>query len=124
MGGAASILFWCAAVRRPQARSARCSGALVWACLMAATPAGAGGWGRWGSRCAGPAQSPPSASWSFLGEGGHPLGSGGAEGCSCGSQAGGGERGGGWGDRPPARPPRQASACHLLSPASPPGVYS
>ena len=59
MGGAASILFWCAAVRRPQAWSARCSGALVWACLSAATPAGAGGRGRWGVRCASPAAHPP-----------------------------------------------------------------
>ena len=93
MGGAASILFWCAAVCRPQAWSARCSGALVWACLSAATPAGAGGWGRWGARCAGPAASPPPASRSLLGEGGRPLGSGEAEGCSRGSQTWGGSRG-------------------------------
>ena len=106
MGGAASILFWCAAVRRPQAWSARCSGALVWACLSAATPAGAGGWGRWGARCAGPAASPPPASWSLLGQGGRPLGSGGAEGCSCGSRVRGGERGGGGGGAaPPAQRP-------------------
>ena len=59
MGGAASILFWCAAVRRPQAWSARYSGALVWARLSAVTPAGAGGSGRWGARYAGPAASPP-----------------------------------------------------------------
>ena len=100
MGGAASILFWCDAVRRPKAWSARRSGALVWARLSAATPAGAGGWGRWGGRCAGPAASPPPpppASRSLLGEGGRPLGSGGAEGCSCGPQPGGGEREGGFG---------------------------
>ena len=102
MGGAASILFWCAAVRRPQAWSAGCSGALVSARLSAATPAGAGGWGRWGARRAGPAASPPPASRSLLGEGGRPLGSGGAEGRSCGPQAGG--RGGGGGGAPP--PPR------------------
>ena len=53
MQGAASILFWRAAVRRPQAWCARCSGTLVWARPMAATAAGAGGWGRWGARCAG-----------------------------------------------------------------------
>ena len=122
MGGAASILFWCAAVRRPQAWSARCSGALVWARLSAATPTGAGGWGRWGARCAGPAASPTPASRSFLGEGGRPLGSGGAEGRSCGPQVGGGwERGGGGGAAPP---PRRALACHPLSPACLPGVYS
>ena len=48
---------------------------------------------------------PPPASRSLLGEGGRPLGSGGAEGCSCGSQAGGGEPGGGGGmGGPPPRP--------------------
>ena len=91
MGGAASILFWCAAVRRPQAWSARCSGALVWACLSAATPAGAGGWGRWGARCAGPAESPPFP------RRGPFWGRGGSGNC-------GGERGGGGGAAPP--PPR------------------
>ena len=117
MWGAASILFWSAAVRRPQAWSACCSGALVRARPSAATPAGGGGWGRWGARCAGPAASPPPASRCLLGEGGRPLGSGGAEGRSYGSQAGGG--GGG-----PPPPPRRALACHLLSPACPSGVYS
>ena len=48
-------------------------------------------------------QPPPPASQSFLGEGGCPLGSGGAEGHSCGPQAGGGERGG-WVGGPPPRP--------------------
>ena len=77
MGGAAPILFRCAAVRRLQDWSARRSGALVWARPLAATPAGAGGWGRWGARCAGPAASPPlPASRSLLGEGGRPFGSG------------------------------------------------
>ena len=99
IGGAASILFWRAAVRRPQAWSARCSGALVWARLSAATPAGAGGWGRWGARCAGPAASPPPAARFLLEEGGRPLGSEGAGGRSCGPQAGGGGAGGG---HPPA----------------------
>ena len=107
MGGAAFILFWSAAVCRPQACSARRSGALVLARPSAATPAGAGGWGRWGARCAGPAASPPPASRSLLGEGGRPLGSRGAEGRSCGPQAGGGSEGGGWGGRSAApRPPR------------------
>ena len=78
-----------------------------WARPAAATPAGAGGWGRWGARCAGPAASPLPASRSLLGGGGggRPLGSGGAESRSCGSRAGGGERGGGWGGRHPAPPP-------------------
>ena len=122
MGGAASILFWCAAVRRPQAWSARRSGALVWARPSAAIPAGAGGWGRWGARCAGPAASPPPASRSPLGEGGRPLGSGGAQGRSCGPQAGGGAGGGGAGAAPPLPVPssRRASACHPLSLACPP----
>ena len=40
-------------------------------------------------------------------------------------QLGGGSgRGGGWGGRPPAPLPRRASACHPLSPACLPGVYS
>ena len=56
--------------------------------------------------------------------GGRPLGSGGAEGRSCGSLAWGGSRGGGRGGRPPAPPPRRASACLPLPPACPPGVYS
>ena len=59
MEGASLIIFWCAAVRRPPAWSARRSGAPVWAHPSAATPAGAGGSGRWGARCAGPAASPP-----------------------------------------------------------------
>ena len=125
MWGAASIPFWCAAVRRPKAWCAPCSGTLVWARPAAPTPAGAGGWGRWGARCAGPAASRPPASRSLLGEGGRPLGSGGAEGRSCASLAGGGERrGGGWGGRLPAPPPRQALACHPLSLVCPSGVYS
>ena len=92
MWGAASILFWCAAVRRPQAWSARCSGVLVWARPSAATPAGAGSWGRWGAGCAGSAASPPPPHRDpFWGRSGRPVGSGGPEGRPCGSQAGGGE---------------------------------
>ena len=44
-----------------------------------------------------PHPPPPPASRSLLGEGGRPLGSGGAEGRSCGPQVGGGSRGGGTG---------------------------
>ena len=86
MWGAAPILFWCA----------RCSGTLVWARPAAATPAGAG-----------PAASPPPppVSRSLLGGGGRPLGSGGAEGRSCGSLAGGGAGGEGGVGAPPPRPP-------------------
>ena len=42
------------------------------------------------------------------------------------SNWGGGAGGGGWGAAPPppTPTPRRASACHLLSPACPPGVYS
>ena len=69
-----------------------------------------------------PHPPPPPASRSLLGEGGRPLGSGGAEGRSCGSKAGGGGAGGGGGGGGP--PPRRASACHPLSPAWHPGVYS
>ena len=101
MWGAASIPFWCAAVRRPQAWCARCSCTLVWARPVAATPAGAGGWGRWGARCAGPAASPPPpASRSLLGEGGRLLGSWGAEDAPVAPKLGGGGLGG-----PPPRPP-------------------
>ena len=122
--GAAPILLRCAAVRHPQAWSARRFGVPVWARPSTATPAGAGGWGCWGAWCAGPAASPPPpASRSRLREGGRPLGSGGAEGRSCGPQARGGERGGGQGGAapsPPAPLPRRALACHPLSPARPP----
>ena len=70
---------------------------------------------------------PPPASRSLLGEGGRPLGSGGAEGRSCGPKKWGrGAGGGGGGAAPPPSvpPPRRASARHPLSPACPPGVYS
>ena len=40
------------------------------------------------------------------------------------SWGGGAGGGGGWGGRPLGPPPRRASACHLLCPACPPGVYS
>ena len=69
---------------------------------------------------------PRPALRSLLGEGGRPLGSGGAEGRSCGSNAGGGGRGGegGGGAAPPPPLPCRALACHLLFPACPPRLYS
>ena len=122
MWGAASILFWCPAVRRPQSWCARCSGTLVWACPAAATPAGAGGWRRWGARCAGPAASPPPpASRFLLGGGGVPSAPGGRRAAPVAPKLGGGSGGGGGGAAPT---PHRASACHPLSPACPPGVYS
>ena len=122
MGGAAPILFWCAAGCRPQAWSVRSSGALVWARLSGAPPAGAGGWGRWGARCAGPAASPPPRVAVSSGGGGaspRPQGGGGS---LLWPSSWKGERGGGGGRAAPpnAPPPRRASACHLLSPARPP----
>ena len=71
---------------------------------------------------------PPRRAAVPSGGGGRPLGSGWAEGRSCGPQAGGGSGGGGGvggaAPPPPAPPPRRASACHQLSPACPSGVYS
>ena len=121
MGGAAPILFWCAAVRRPKARSARRSSALVWV--------GGRRLGALGRALCRSSRTPtPPASRSLLGERGRPLGSGGAEFRPCGPQAGGGGGGGeglGGGAQPaPAPPPRRESALHLCSPAGPPGVYS
>ena len=81
MGGAAPILFWCGVACRPRAWSARRSGALVRARPSAATPTGAGGWGRCGARSVGPAASPPPRFAVPSGEVGRPLGSRGA-GCS------------------------------------------
>ena len=126
MWGADSILFWCAAAHRPQAWCARCSGTLVWARPAAATPAGAGGWGRWGARCAGPAAPPPPRVAVPSGGGGASprLQRGGGSLLWLPSWGGGAGGGGGWGGQPSAPPLRRASACHLLSPACPPGVYS
>ena len=99
-----SNLFWCAAVRRPQAWSARCSGALVWACLSAATPAGAGGWGRWSARCAGPAASPPPRVAVPSGGGGAPPRLRGGRGSLLWLLSWGGGAGGGLGGAPPCPP--------------------
>ena len=112
MGGAAPILFWCAAVCRPKPWSTRRSGALVWACPSAATPAGAGGWGRWGARCAHQPHPPLPRRGPFWGRGS----------LLWPSSLGGSRGGGGLRRRPP--PPCRASACPPLSPARPPGVYS
>ena len=68
----------------------------------------------------------PPASRSPREEEGRLLGSGGAEGRSCGPQAGGGGAGGGVrgaAPPPPAPMPRRALACYPLSLARPPGVY-
>ena len=106
MRGAASILFWCAAVRRPQAWSARRSGALVWGRPSAATPLGAGGWGRWGARRAGPAASPPPRVAVPSGEGGpSPRVRGGGGSLLWPSSRGGGAGGGGGGRPTAPRPP-------------------
>ena len=69
---------------------------------------------------------PRPASRPLLGEGGRPLGSGGRTVAPVALKLGGGVGGGGGGaaPRPPAPPPCRAWACHLLSPARPPGVYS
>ena len=95
MGGAASILLWCAALRCPQAWSARRP--------RPPREQAAGGAGARGVQVQ--PHPPPPASRSLLGEGGRPLGSGGAEGRSCGPQAWGGGAGGGGGvGGPPHRP--------------------
>ena len=124
--GSAPILFWCAAACHPRAWSARRSGALVRARPSAETPAGAGGWERWGARCAGPAAPPPPASRSLLGGGGRPLGSGGpGAGRSCGPQAGGGAGEGGRGGRsaaPRAPAPSGGGLPSFVSGASPRGI--
>ena len=125
MRGAAPILFWCAAVCCPQAWSVRRSGALVWARPLAATPAGAGGRGRWGARCAGPAASPPPpGSGLFWGRGGVPPAPGGRRVTPVALKPGGGARGG-WGGcsaapRPPA--PSGVGLPSVVSGAPPRGI--
>ena len=103
MGGAAPILFWCAAACRPRAWAARRSGALVRA--RGSRQLGALGRAVCRSSCA-----PPPRRGPFWGGGGRPLGSGNAEGWrSCGPQAGGGAGGGG------APPPPAPSGVGLPS---------
>ena len=99
----ASILFWCAAVRRPQAWCARCSGTLVWARPAAVTLAGAGGWGRWGARCTGPAAPPPPPRRGPFWGGASPRLQGGRRAAPVAPKLGGG--GGGGVGGPPPRPP-------------------
>ena len=96
-GGAAPILFWCAAACCPRAWSARRSGVLVRARPSAATPAGAGGWGRSGARCAGRAGSPPLRRGPFCGRGGVASAPGGWRVGAPAALKSGGERGGGGG---------------------------
>ena len=111
MWGAASILFWCAAVRRPQAWCARCSRTLVWARPAAATPAGAGGRGRSGARCAGPAASPPPLRRGpFWGRGASPRLRGGGGPLLWRPKLEGGSGGGG-GDGGAAPPPPRPVGC-------------
>ena len=98
MGGAAPILFQFAVACRPRSWPVRCSGALVRARPPDATPAEAGG-GRGGARCADPAASPPGRRSPFGGEGGCPLGPGGAEGWRPGGPQAGGRAGGREGGR-------------------------
>ena len=90
-------------MRRPQAWSARCSGALVSARLSAATPAGAGGCGRGGARRAGPAASPPRVAVPS-GEGGASPRLWGGGGSLLWPPSWGGGGGGGGGGRPPRHP--------------------
>ena len=68
---------------------------------------------------------PPPRRGPFWGRGDVPSAPGGAEGCSCGSQARGGERGGGGrGGRPPAPLPLSGVGLPSVVPGVPPGVDS
>ena len=104
MWGAASILFWCAAVRRPQAWCARCSGTLGWFPLRPRPPREQAAGGAEARNVQVQPHPPPPASRSLLG-GGRPLGSGGGGGPLLWLPGlGGGSGGGGVGGVPP-RPP-------------------
>ena len=125
MGGAAPILFWCAAVCCPQAWSARRSGALVWARPSAATPAGVGGWGRRGARCAGPDASPPSPRCGpFWGRGGVPSAPGGRRVAPVSLKLGGGAGGEAGGRSAAPRPPASSGVGlpSVVSSAPPRGI--
>ena len=71
-------------------------------------------------------QPPPPRRGPFWGRGGVPSAPGGRRVAPVALKLGGGAGGGGGGAAPPppAPPPRRPSACHPLSPARPPGVYS
>ena len=120
MWGAASIRFWCAAVRRPQAWSARCSGTLVWARPAAATPAGAAGAA--GARGVQVQPHPPSPRrgprW---GRGGAPSAPGGRRVAPVVPKLGGGSGGAGGGGAapPPPRPVGRRPAIRCLRRAPP-----
>ena len=99
MGGAAPILFWCAAVHRPQAWSACRSSALVWVGSRRL-----GALGR--AVCRSSRIPPPRRRGPFWGRGGVPLAPGGRRVAPVAFKLGGGSRGGGWGGRSAApRPP-------------------
>ena len=119
MWGAASILFWCAAVRRPQAWSARCSGTLGWARRAAATPAGAAG----GARARGvqvqPHPPPPRVAVPSGGGGAPPRLRGGGGSLLWFPSWGGGAGGGGGGASPPPRPVGRRPAIRCLRRAPP-----
>ena len=83
-------------------------------------PRGAGSWGRWGARCAGPAASPPPRRGPFWGRGGVPSAPGGPRAAPVAPKLGGGERGGGGVGGPPPRPVgRRPAICCLRR--APPG---
>ena len=122
MGGAASILFWCAAVRRPQAWSGRRSGALVRAPLSAATPVRAWGAGARGVQVQ--LHPPPPRRDPFWGRGGVPSAPGGRRVAPVALKLGGGSGRGGWGGRSAAPRPPVPSGVGLPSVVSgvpPPG---
>ena len=110
MGGAASILFRRAAVRRPQAWSARRSSTLVCARPSAATPRGSSRLGALGRAVCRSSRTPPSPRRGpFWGRGASPRLWGGRWSLLLPSSLGGGGGGGGRGAAPPlpAPPPRQ-----------------
>ena len=124
MWGAASILFWCAAVRRPQAWSARRSGALVWARPSPRPPReqAAGGAGARGVQVQ-PHPPPPRVAVPSGGGGASPQLLGGGGSLLLPSSRGGGA-GGGWGGRSTAPRPPVPSGIGLPSVVSggpPPG---
>ena len=119
MGRGLHTVFGAPPCAAPKAWCARCSGRLVWAHPAAATPAGAGGWGRLGARCAGPAASaPPPRRGPFWGREGVPSAPGGRRAAPVAPKLGGGAGGGGLGG-PPPRPVRRRPAICCLQRAPP-----